>query len=102
MPHNYDMNPQQYTNQGVFANSTSTGEAIDLGFNCHYVYAKNIGGAGDVYVLFGSTEATTGSYVISTGEEISIPTGPLTRDLSMVRNTTSTDASGVKVLALSG
>lgn len=92
-------NPECYINQGAFAASTSTADAIDFGFNCHYLRVENISDE-EVYVRFGSTAATTDDYPLSTGDVFELTVGPLCRDLSVSRNTTTTDLSGLQVIAL--
>ena len=93
------MNPDQYLNQGWLALSTSTGGAVDLGFNATYLRIENIS-AETYYLSLGTTSATTGDYPLSTGEVISFEHGPQIRDLAASRNTATTDLDGVKIHAL--
>ena len=92
-------NPSQYVNQGLLSASTSTGEGVDIGFNASYLRIENAG-EDEVYLTLGSTAATTADYPLSTGDVLTMQPGPLTRDFAVSRNTTTTDLTGIKVLAL--
>jgi len=93
-------NPQQYYSVSFDA-STSTGESQELSYNASFLQIENRT-CESLYVSVGSTTPSTGGYDLTTGEKLTIqPGGTRVRDLSVARNTTTTDlAGGLKVLGL--
>lgn len=91
-------NPNRYSLGSWLGASTSTGEAVDFGFNASYLRVENLG-TETVYLGVGTSGATTADYPFSTGEVLTLQ-NVLTRDLSVSRNTTTTDLTGLKVHAL--